>query len=240
MAVRSGGPVTVSVVASRAGGRPDVYLAGPRVAYDGHMRHGAFDLDGYGVLTASHTVGGPDASVIYGGQKPALHNLDPADGGHDYGDYGVVYRITFLLNNPTDASRVMYFYERPRGGAVRSSFLVDGQLKEVGCARLPQPYWFLTYQLAPHTSGASTTITMTDGGSFYPIELGVTDTQPLAYTPPPGAIDGCSPATPPPPLPATPQPTATAYSQPSLPIPPSSSAPPSGYRTRARLSASGR
>jgi len=34
---------------------------------------------------------------------------------------------------------------------------------------------------------------MTDGGSYYPIEYGVTDTQPVLATPPVGAPDGCSP-----------------------------------------------
>jgi hypothetical protein len=33
---------------------------------------------------------------------------------------------------------------------------------------------------------------MTDGGSFYPLEYGVTATQPAPYTPPVGAPDGCS------------------------------------------------
>ena len=48
------------------------------------------------------------------------------------------------------------------------------------------------YQLPAHSSGATTTVTMTDGGSFYPLEYGVTGTQPVPYTPPVGAPDGCS------------------------------------------------
>jgi hypothetical protein len=34
---------------------------------------------------------------------------------------------------------------------------------------------------------------MTDGGSFYPVQLGVTESQPVPYTPPVGSPDGCSP-----------------------------------------------
>ena len=190
--VVAGGTVAVSVVASSAGSTPDAYLNGPRVPFDGHARHGTFDLDGYGNLAAVYTVGGPDTAVKYGGRAPTPRNLDPSDPGHDYGDYGIVQRITFTLVNPTDVPHLAYLYEKPLGGPVRSTFVVDGQLKELGCARMPQPYWLTTYQLPPHSTGASTTVTMTDGGSFYPLEFGVTETQPLPYTPPTGAPDGCS------------------------------------------------
>jgi hypothetical protein len=212
--VVNGGPIAVSVVASPAGGRPEPYLNGPRVPYDGHNRHGTFALDGYGGIDAVYTVGGPDVSVLYGTKDRTPHNVDPTDPGHDYGDYGVVHRITFTLKNPTDEPHVVYLYERPRGGPVRSSFLVDGQLKEVGCARLAQPYWFTTYQLAAHTTGASTTLTMTDGGSYYPLEFGATETPPVPVTPRVGSADGCSPliiATPTP----SPAPSLTPAPQPS-------------------------
>ena len=205
--VVSGGAVTVSVVSSSAGSRPEAYLNGPRVPFDGHRRHGVFDLDGFGNVTQAYAVGGPAAATQYGGRTPTPRNLDPSDDGRDYGDYGVVRRITLTLANQTDASQLVYLYERPLGGPVRSTFVVDGQLKELGCARMPQPYWVSTYQLPPHSSGASTTVTMTDGGSFYPLEFGVTDAQPVPYTPPLGAADGCSQRVPPFPDPA---PTAAA------------------------------
>ena len=194
--VVSGGTVGVSVIGSPAGGRPDQFLNGPRVAYDGHRRHGVFDLASYGPIAGAFTVGGPPAAVQYGARTPTPRNLDPNDDGHDYGDYGVLHRITFALANPTDDPHRVYLYEKPLGGPVRSSFVVDGQLKEIGCVRVSQPYWIATYQLAPHSTGATTTLTMTDGGSFYPLEFGVTEAQPQPYTPPVGAPDGCSPNTP--------------------------------------------
>jgi hypothetical protein len=194
--VVSGGAVGVSVLASPAGSRPEAYLSAPRVPYDGHRRHGTFDLRGYGAIAATYTAGGPPVMVQYGARNPTPRNVDPNDDGRDYGDYGVVHRITFTLLNPTDAAQTVYFYERPLGGPVRSTFFIDGQMKELGCVRLQQPYWITTYQLAPHSAGASTTVTMTDGGSFYPLELGVTDAQPLPYTPRVGAPDGCSPNAP--------------------------------------------
>jgi hypothetical protein len=190
------GAAGVSVISSSAGGRPEAYLDGPRVPFDGHRRHGTFDLTSFGAIAQTYTAGGPPASVQYGGRLPTPRNLAPSDDGRNFGDYGVVHRITFTLLNPTDDPRLVYLYEKPLGGPVRSTFIVDGQFKELGCVRLPQPYWVTTYQLAPHSSGASTTVTMTDGGSFYPIEFGVTDAPPLAYTPPVGSPDGCSPKTP--------------------------------------------
>jgi len=195
--VLSGGPVSASVIASPAGSHPDAYLGGPRVAFDGHHRHGTFDVSTFGRTSATYAVGEAPRSVQYGGRIPTPQNIDPRDDGHDYGDYGVARRLTFALANPTDVAQLVYFYEKPLGGPVRSSFVIDGQLREVGCARLPQPYSIMSYQLPPHSNGASTIVTMTDGGSFYPLELGVTDTPPLASTPPIGAADGCSPIAPP-------------------------------------------
>jgi len=195
--VLAGGAVGISVVASPAGSRPEAYLGAPRLPYDGHRRHGTFDLRGYGAIAETYTAGGPPASAQYGGRATTPRNLDPSDDGRDYGDYGVVHRITFTLVNPTDAAQLVYLYEKPLGGPVRSSFFVDGQLKELGCARLPQPYRIASYQLPAQTTGATTTITMTDGGSFYPLEFGVTDAPPQPTTPPVGHPDGCSSNPPP-------------------------------------------
>ncbi|MBV9438692.1 MAG: hypothetical protein JOZ24_01735, partial [Candidatus Eremiobacteraeota bacterium] len=194
--VVAGEAVTLSVLASPAGSRPDAYLHAPRVAYDGHHRHGTFALEEYGQVAQTYAVGGPPVMTRYGARAPTPRNLDPNDDGRDYGDYGVVHHITFSLANPTDTPQTVYLYERPLGGPVRSSFLVDGQFREVGCVRLPQPYLVTSYQLAPNAAGASTTVTMTDGGSFYPLEFGVTDAPPSPYAPAVGSPDGCSPNTP--------------------------------------------
>jgi len=192
MSVVSGGAVAVSVVAAPAGSRPDTYLSGPRVAYDGHNRHGVFDLASIGAISRTYTAGGPDVAVQYANRTATPRNLDAADPGHDFGDYGVVHTITFSLDNPTDTPYPIYLYEKPLGGPVRSSFVVDGQLKELGCARVPKPYLVAQYLHPAPSTGATTTVTMTDGGSFYPLEYGVTATQPVPYTPPVGAPDGCS------------------------------------------------
>jgi hypothetical protein len=200
MQVLSGGPVQVTVAAVP----PDIsdaqvatYLDQPPLPGDGHHRTGTFRIlagDGaaYGSEVLAYTVGGPDASTQYGATSPP-----PADGssGHDYGDYGVVRTFTFDLSNPTAQPATLYLYERPMGGVVRSSFLVNGTtLVQPGCARLAQRYQVgQPFSLPPQSNTQLTVQTMTDGGSNYPLELGVTPAPPLPTTPPISAPEGCFP-----------------------------------------------
>jgi hypothetical protein len=163
------------------------------IAGDGHHRTGVYAIADYGTLGATYTVGGADASVQYGGP----HGPDPAPTstpeGHDAGDYGVLQSIVFTMVNPTDQAAVAYLYERPQGGVVRSSFLVDGNLVDVGCARVPQAYQIASYNLAPRQTYRVMVQTMTDGGSNYPLEVGVSATPPNLSTPPISSPDGCFP-----------------------------------------------
>jgi hypothetical protein len=191
--VLDGGPVTVTVLALPPNDAPDAYLYGPKLADDGHERHGTFALTGFAQRIIGYTAGGPDARYRYGTRTQTPVNLDPADSGHDYGDYGVLERIAFDLDNPDAASRTLYLYERPLGGVVRSSFVVNGALHDLGCARLPSAYLIAAQTLEPHGRGRFDVLTMTDGGSNYPLELGVTTVPPIAATPPIRAADGCFP-----------------------------------------------
>ena len=222
--VLMGAPVRVAVIASLAGSDPFVYLYGLRLPGDGHNRHGVFSLTDYGATTLQYVAGGPEVATSYGGRNPTPRNVDPNDPGRDYGDYGVVHRITFLLSNPTTDQHTVYLYERALGGPVRSTFVVDGNLKELGCIRLPSArYLIAPYLLPPGSSGASTLVTMTDGGSNYPLEVGVTETYPTPVAPQQSAPDGCFPKSTPTPSPsASPAPaeSATPFASPSpLPSP---------------------
>lgn len=218
--VLSGGPVTVRVVAFPTGSDMTAYLGGDADP-DGHNRHGTFQIGGFGIETLAYSVGGPDASVTYGGKDTAPHNVDPSDAGHDWGDYGVLHRITFDIDNPGDTSQTIYLYEKPLGGSVRSSFVVDGQLQELGCARLPERYLIKAYTMPAQQQAASTVVTMTDGGSSYPLEIGITTTPPLPTTPPLNAPDGCFPKPPPSPVPTE----APSEQPPEEPSAPASSSP---------------
>ncbi|MHB8145116.1 MAG: hypothetical protein ACYDEW_05705 [Vulcanimicrobiaceae bacterium] len=193
----SGGAVDLEVLAAppeATGRRLRSELGLALLPGDGHHRTGVFDIAGYGSETIAYTVGGPDATTIYGAKSPP--NAFPAERGHDYGGYGVLHTFVFDASNPTAQPVTAYLFEEPLGGVVRSSFLVDGQLEQVGCARVSQRYQIASFTMAPGQNLVSTLLTMTDGGSSYPLEIGMTDTPPLPAVPPIAAPDGCFPKAP--------------------------------------------
>jgi hypothetical protein len=210
--VVSGAAVTVTVLAlppqadlSPAQLASD--LAQPQLPDDGHHRTGAFSLVNYGQETIAFTAPGPDASVQYGAQTPSPADLpnDPVPTGHDYGEYGVLRTLEFQIDNPLDQPQTLYLYERPMGGPVRSSFLVNGQLVQVGCARVSNRYQIGDpVVVQPNAKLTLPVQTMTDGGSNYPLEVGLTATPPQPSVPPISAPDGCFPK---PQSSPTPQPT---------------------------------
>jgi hypothetical protein len=211
VAVLTGGAVTVTIMAIPPEADPASFLDGPRLPADGHNRHGTFLLGAYGATSLAYAVGGPDASLTYGDRNHSPPNADPGDPGRDVGDYGVLHRITFDLTNPSDVPATAYLYEKPLGGGVRSSFLVNDVLQDLGCVRVPNRYQVGAYPLAARSRSALRVVTMTDGGSSYPLEVGVTATPPLPTTPPITAPDGCfpKPEAPSPPPSAVPSATPT-------------------------------
>ncbi len=192
--VLSGGPVTVTVLAVSPAADPRTMLAGPLLPRDGHNRTGIFRLTNFGTDSLAYAVGGNDASVVYGDRQPTPQNVDPASPGRDFGDYGVVHTLLFSLSNPTNAPANVYLYERPIGGVVRSSFIVDGRLVELGCVRLNTArYQVAAFTLQPNQRYQLNVQTMTDGGSNYPLEVGLTATPPQPTVPAISAADGCFP-----------------------------------------------
>ncbi|HEY8314543.1 MAG TPA: hypothetical protein VIG51_10265 [Candidatus Baltobacteraceae bacterium] len=200
--ILSGGNVTVTVLAvppaangaTPAPGQIVSYLSQPQLPGDGHHRTGVFALTGeYATNTLAYSVGGADAFVRYGATTP--QNLPASPAGHDYGDYGVLRSLVFDANNPSGQAATLYLYETPQGGVLRGSFLVDGTLHEVGCTRVPNRYMIAQLPtLGPGERRTTTVLTMTDGGSNYPIEVGITATPPQSAAPPITAPDGCFPA----------------------------------------------
>jgi hypothetical protein len=191
--VLSGGPVTLTVLAASPGVDLRSLLGQPPLPDDGHQRTGIFRMAGFGTDSLRYAAGGPDAKVVIGDRDPTPPSADPNSTGHDYGDYGVSHTIAVDLANPTDAAAPAYLYFRPIAGIARGSFVVDGNLVELGCVREPVPYQIFAYSLAPRQTARSVVQTMTDGGSFYPVEIGVTATPPASSTPPINAPDGCFP-----------------------------------------------
>jgi len=193
--VLSGGTVDVTVL-SVAHEAPDTalpaLLAQGKLPGDGHHRTGVFNIAGYAHDSLSYTVGGQDASLDYGLQSPPV--VEPPE-GRDFGEYGVWRTIDFTVNNPTGQPATIYLYETPMGGPLRSSFVINGVLPpiDLGCVRLSQRYEIgqpITVQAGRTNIQVQT---MTDGGSNYPLEVGLTATAPLPSTPPITAPDGCFP-----------------------------------------------
>ncbi len=192
--VLSGAPVTVTVLAVSPTDDPRTMLASPLLPRDGHHRTGVYQITNFGTQSLAYAVGGNDASIVYGDREPTPPNVDPASPDHDYGDYGVIHTFLFSISNPTNAPANVYLYERPIGGVVRSSFLVDGNLVEVGCVRLNTVrYQIAAFTLQPNQRYQLNVQTMTDGGSNYPLEVGLTVTPPQPSAPAISAPDGCFP-----------------------------------------------
>jgi hypothetical protein len=190
--VLMGAPVTVSVVAYSPGTDLASALQAPPVARDGHNRHGTFDLTGIGSAFVDYTAGAPDATYTIGGATAAPSPL-PGTDGSDTGAYGVVHHVAFTLRNPAPQQQTVYLYERAHGGPVRASYLIDGTLMTMGCARVPTPYLITFFVLDPQSQRTVSLLTMADGGSNFPLDIGATTTPPQPQTPPQNAPDGCFP-----------------------------------------------
>ena len=191
--VLSGGPVVVTVLAISSGADPRALLDAPVLPGDGHHRTGIFNISGFGTESLAYTAGGPDATLVLGDTDPTPPSVDPNAPGHDYGDYGVMHNINLALSNPGTVPFTAYLYFKPLAGPARGSFLIDGNLLDIGCVRVATPYQITSFALAPGQTYRTTVRTMTDGGSFYPAQIGVTATPPQPSAPPITAPDGCFP-----------------------------------------------
>ncbi|HEY6326566.1 MAG TPA: hypothetical protein VIW73_08680 [Candidatus Cybelea sp.] len=191
--VLSGGPVTVTVLAASAGIDPRALLDGPVLPGDGHHRTGVFAIVGFGSQSLSYAAGATDSTVVIGDADPTPPSVDTAATGHDYGDYGVSHTINLTMTNPGTSPASAYLYFKPLAGPARGAFIVDNNLVELGCVREAAPYQISAFELAPGQTYHSVVQTMTDGGSFYPAEIGLTATPPRPSAPPINAPDGCFP-----------------------------------------------
>ena len=216
--ILSGGALDVTVLAV-APRTPDSAVAGlltqPKLPGDGHHRTGVFNVNGYAQDTLAYRVGGDDASLDYGLHSPPT--VEPPD-GRDFGEYGVWRTLNFNVTNPSPQAVTLYLYEQPMGGPVRSNFLVTAAgatlSTEINCARASEHYQIGAPITAPPGASTVQLQTMTDGGSFYPLEVGLTATPPSPNPPPIAAPNGCFPKTQASPQ-ASPQPTSSPLPEPT-------------------------
>ena len=133
---------------------------------------------------------------MIGDTDPTPPSVDSGTIGHDYGDYGVSHTVNLTMTNPGRGTASAYLFFRPLAGPARAVFLVDDSLVEIGCVRESTPYQVSAFELAPGQTYHAVVRTMTDGGSFYPAEIGLTATPPQPSAPPINAPDGCFPKPP--------------------------------------------
>ncbi|MBV9718183.1 MAG: hypothetical protein JOZ77_02625 [Candidatus Eremiobacteraeota bacterium] len=191
--VLSGGPVIVTVLAVSGGTDPRSLLDGAVLPGDGHHRTGVFRIAGFGTDALDYTAGGADATVVVGDTEPTPPSVDPSATGRDYGDYGILHTIDLTINNPTSTPTTAYLFFKPLAGPARGSFLIDGNFFDVGCVRVANPYQITSFELKAGERYHTVVQTMTDGGSFYPAEIGLSATPPQPSAPPINAPDGCFP-----------------------------------------------
>lgn len=188
----SGGPVTVTVLAVSPGVDPLSMARRPLLDGDGHARRGVFQLRGYGGDALTYSAGATDdAQLVLGQSEPAALG-GAKDAGHDWGDYGVTHTIDVTLSNPGSAPSAAYLYFEPLGGVARGSFLIDGTLVQIGCVRDAVPYRLASFAMAPQQTYHIVLKTMADGGSFYPVAIGVTATPPRPANSPRAGCQGGS------------------------------------------------
>jgi hypothetical protein len=188
--VLSGGPVRVSVVAVHAGIDP-LAAAAQALPSDGYHRRGEFSLAGVAPVRLRLTVGDPcDADHACAPFSAGMASFAELHGGRPLGgEYGVLRPVELTMTNPTSAPRDVFLYEQAGTAGVTTTIAFDGDdaPTEVPClVDLDGHYLVKRFTLAPGERRVVTGAFLTDGGSHFPLELGLT------AIPPALAADQCA------------------------------------------------
>jgi hypothetical protein len=193
VAVLDGGAVDVEVVSTAHGVDPLSVADDPEAPDDRSRRKGEFTLAApVRPISLDFRIGSsdeePSADVGLGtvGDTPEFPNLRPGPRSFP-GDYGVVRPVRLHVVNVTDTAQTVYLYEVPLSRGLTSTFWFDGDLgpTEVPLVTDPnQRYLVRAFPLVPNEDRTITGEYMTDGGSNFPNEYGLTADQP--QTAPPG------------------------------------------------------
>jgi hypothetical protein len=222
-----GAPVDVYVVAGFASGDPGpvaLIAAAPAAApvKDGHDRSGVYPLGAIPPISLS-------ASITQAYRRPhevgtfavvGSWALPPMSGKRYLGgDYGVARRFQLTMTNATDQSGTIYFYLAPSLAGATTSIIFDGdgltadgraKVFETVCLQassgaptFADRYLLRAFVIPPTGGGTPEVVTgdyMTDGGSTYPAELGLSLDLPATLpprpmcTPSPGPVPASSAA----------------------------------------------
>lgn len=180
--VLSGDPVRVSVVAVHPGVDPLAAATQP-LPSDGYQRRGEFSLAGVAPVRLRFTVGDPcDADHACAPFSAGLASFPELHGGRPLGgEYGVLRPVELTMANPTAAPRDVFLYEQAGTAGVTTTLAFDGDEAptEVPClADLDGHYLVKRFWLGPGERRVVTGAFLTDGGSHFPLELGLTAVPP--------------------------------------------------------------
>jgi hypothetical protein len=213
-----GGPVDVVLVAGFDSGDPDpvALIDAPPPAKDTSDRAGVYPLGAVAPIMLSASI--LDAKYSKDprySKSPGMFAVVglwamPPVAGKRYlgGDYGLVRPFRLTMTNVTDQPGTIYLYEAPSKGGGTITLFFDGGLPTVFerpvCLQAPQDapafrdrYLLKAFTIPPTRGGAAVIVTgeyMTDGGSSYPVELGLSLDTPLPLPPPKTMCVGSSPS----------------------------------------------
>ncbi len=187
--VLAGDPVRLSVVAAHDGTDPLSAAAQP-LPGDGYRRKGEFSLANVPPVRLHFTVGDPcDADRDCETFTAGMASFAERNGGRPLGgDYGVLRPVELTMANPTPAARDVFLYEQAGTAGVTTTIAFDGDPAptEVACVLDTVGYFAVKrFTLAPGETRVATGVYLTDGGSHFPLELGLT------AIPPATASDQC-------------------------------------------------
>ena len=189
--VLDGGAVDVEVVSTAHGIDPLSVAGDPEAPADRSRRKGEFALGTIRPITLDLRIGSPneEPSIDIGlgsvEGTPEFPNLRPGPRFFP-GDYGIVRPVQLHLVNVTDTPQTAYLYEVALNRALTSTFWFDGDLNPTEVPMVTDPnqrYVVRAFPLAPNEDRTVTGEYMTDGGSNYTAEYGLTADQP--QPPPP-------------------------------------------------------
>jgi hypothetical protein len=197
--VLSGDPVDVTVVTSGVDVDPLSLLGGSELPGDGHQRRGEYDLSKLRPIALTYTVGqAADAQASVGapsGDGPdRIASLRPG-GAVLAGEYGVLRRFHIEIANPGAVEKNVYLYMTPVNGTDSMTLWFDGDAAATEVARVADPsakYLVRTLTVPPATTKVADGEFLSDGASWYPLEIGLTETPPVVADPAP--LSACAAA----------------------------------------------
>lgn len=120
------------------------------------------------LIEKSHSVG-KGYTFIYFGGKPYLR--EKASGAENVGNYGVLYNMNILIDNPFDEENEVQIVFTPGGGPARGIFLINEKLLETPMATHLQEVQLYKETLKPFENKLVKISSFPQSGSNYPVRI---------------------------------------------------------------------